>query len=143
MIELAADGYDALLDHAEAGAPEEVCGVLGGTYGEDRSRVETVHPAENAAATPRSAYGIAPEEQLALMEAIEDAGREVVGFYHSHPAGPFEPSRTDAAQATWPGRSYVIAVLDAGHPYVGSWRWTGEEFAGERLAVRPGPAARR
>jgi proteasome lid subunit RPN8/RPN11 len=74
---------------------------------------------------------------------------EVVGFYHSHPAGPDGPSATDRAQARWPDHVYVIVSLggaeraaspeaDDGPPEatatVGAWLWTGETFA--RLTVR-------
>jgi proteasome lid subunit RPN8/RPN11 len=133
---------DELLAHAREGAPEEVCGILAGVrdHGENptESRVETHHPAENVAGTPRTRYEIDPREQLALMEQIEEEGREVVGFYHSHPHGPAGPSPTDAAQATWPNRSYVIVALDADNgesPSLGSWRWTGEEFVAESVRV--------
>lgn len=136
MLVLSRTAYDGIVDHALAGAPEEVCGVLGGDHGSEESRADRGRRAENAAAHPRTAYAIDPEEQLALMEGVEDAGREVVGFYHSHPAGPPEPSETDVARATWPGYSYVVVVLDGTHPYVGSWRWTGEEFRQEIVRVR-------
>jgi proteasome lid subunit RPN8/RPN11 len=138
---------DELLSHAREGAPEEVCGILAGTNGDGETAgsgarwpsrcVETHHPAANVAGTPRTRYEIDPREQLELMERIEDAGREVVGFYHSHPQGPAEPSATDAAQATWPGRSYVIASLDGGDAAasVGSWRWTGERFIAEEVRI--------
>jgi proteasome lid subunit RPN8/RPN11 len=137
---------DEIVAHASEGAPEEVCGVLAGARGtEERQveesssevrRVEAHHPAGNAAETPQTRYEIDPREQLELLEAVEAAGREVVGFYHSHPRGPAQPSATDAAQATWPDRSYVIVALDGGdEASVSSWRWTGEAFEGEVVRV--------
>ena len=136
---------DGILAHARAGAPAEVCGILAGVRrsgdGTTESRVETHHPAENVAETPRTRYAIDPREQLELMEQIEDAGREVVGFYHSHPSGPARPSATDAARATWPDRSYVIVSFGAGDgeaesdASVGAWHWTGEEFVAETVRV--------
>ncbi|MFB6359813.1 MAG: desampylase [Halobacteriales archaeon] len=136
MIELPRSMYDGLIAHAEAGAPDEVCGVLGGEYGDDRSVVQSYHRAANAAETPRTEYAIDPEEQLELIDAIEDEGQAVTGFYHSHPAGPPGPSRTDAARATWPGLSYVIVVLDGEQPYIGSWRWNDEHELFEQEIVR-------
>ena len=135
MLTVTQEVYDAVVDHALRGAPEEVCGVLGGEYAEER-HASVVRQAENAAADPTVTYRIGPEEQFELMEEIEDAGQEVVGFYHSHPAGPPQPSATDEAQATWPGYSYLIVVLAGDHPYVGSWEWTGEELEREPLALR-------
>ena len=127
---------DAVLEHAREGRPEEVVGVLAGERGEDRSVVERRYPAENAAATPETRYEIAPAEELELLERADEAGLDVVGFYHSHPRGPPAPSETDARLAAWPGRSYVVVSLAGETPTVGSWRWTGEGFERESLEVR-------
>jgi proteasome lid subunit RPN8/RPN11 len=128
-----------MVEHARAGAPDEVCGVLGGNRGEgeEPSTVRRALRATNAAETPRTRYALDPAEQLTRMQEIEDAGESVVGFYHSHPRGPPEPSGVDEARATWPGYSYVIVVLDGpdSEPFVGSWRWTGERFTPERVAL--------
>jgi proteasome lid subunit RPN8/RPN11 len=134
MLRMAREVYDATVDHAREGVPAEVCGVLGGNRGAT-SHARTVHRAENVASDPRIEYRIDPTEQLALMEEVEAAGEDVVGFYHSHPRGPAEPSPTDRRRATWTDRSYVIVVLDGTHPYVGSWRWTGEDFEREAVAL--------
>ncbi|AEH38068.1 desampylase [Halopiger xanaduensis] len=118
---------DAVLERARDGRPHEICGVFGGDFDPQRSRVRSQYPAENAAETPRTRYRINPEEQLAIFERLEARGEEIVGFYHSHPRGPPRPSATDAAQATWPDRSYLIVSLE---PFaVGSWRWRSEESA--------------
>ena len=133
----------AVVDHAREGAPEEVVGVLAGRRGSDVSTVERALRARNAADAPRSRYEIAPDEQLALLERIEASGSDVVGFYHSHPRGPAEPSDVDAGRAAWPGHSYLIVSLagepgdePADGPTVGSWRWTGERFREEAVEPR-------
>jgi proteasome lid subunit RPN8/RPN11 len=141
---LSAGLREAIVEHALEGAPEEVVGVLAGersagaseatTETGERSVAERRYPAENAAATPETRYEIAPADELALLERAEDAGLDVVGFYHSHPRGPLAPSETDARLAAWPGRSYVIVSL-ADDPELGSWRWTGEAFEREPLVV--------
>lgn len=136
MIELPRVIYDELVYRAYDGEVREICGILGGQYRPDRTVVDVVHPAENVAETPEIRYRIDPEEQLRLTEDIEGAGLDVAGFYHSHPAGPAQPSATDAARATWPDLSYVIVSLD-GYPYVGSWRWRADDetFEQERVAI--------
>lgn len=136
MIVIPGSVYDEVIDHAEAGAPNEVCGILGGEPGDEVSRVTSAHRAGNAAADPRYEYAIDPEEQYRLIQSIEAAGDEPTGFYHSHPAGPPSPSETDAERATWPGLSYVIVVLDNRHPFVGSWRWNGAAERFEQEIVR-------
>lgn len=129
-LELPEDVQLSILEHARARVPEEVVGVLSGTRGDDTSRVRSVHRAENAADAPRSRYEIEPAAELALLERIDRAGEDVVGFYHSHPRGPLEPSDVDVERAAWPGHSYVIVVPPAD---LASWRWTGEQFDRERI----------
>ncbi len=136
MIELERSIYDGMIDHARAVAPKEACGILAGHVEEDRARVTSRHPTENVAEQPRAEYLIDPEQQLALFERIEAAGKSIVGFYHSHPRGPTAPSETDREHAAWPGKSYVIVAMD-GEPFVGSWRWraTAERFEAEPVQV--------
>lgn len=136
MIAVPRHVYDELIRHATEGTPEEVCGVLGGEYGDDETTVESAHRASNVADAPRTEYYIDPAEQLELVETIEDSGQDVAGFYHSHPAGPPGPSETDAERATWPGLSYLIVVLSGDFPYVGSWRWNDGDEAFEQEVVR-------
>lgn len=133
-LELPGPVRGSMIEHARDGHPEEVVGALAGTHG-DTSTVERRYRAGNAADTPETRYEIAPDEELELLERIDDDGYDVVGFYHSHPRGPLEPSGTDARLAAWGGYSYVIVSLAADPPRVGSWRWRGDGF--EREPVRP------
>ncbi|USZ73394.1 M67 family metallopeptidase [Natronosalvus halobius] len=132
----------AVLGDARASVPEECCGVLGGEFGPDTSRVRSHYPARNVADEPRTRYRIDPEEQLEIFERLEARGEGIVGFYHSHPRGPSGPSATDVEAAAWPDRSYVIASLEGSggndDAAVRSWRWrdaSGEDgqFVRERL----------
>ena len=134
VLRLTRDAYDDIVSHGQEGGDEEVCGVLAGAYGESASAVRETRRATNVADRARLRYEMDSEEQFALIEQVEDDGLEVVGFYHSHPTGPPRPSETDAEGATWPGYSYVICALE-GYPYLGSWRWTGETFERETVAL--------
>ncbi|WP_458185027.1 desampylase [Haladaptatus sp. NG-WS-4] len=137
MLVLSREVYDTLVSHARRGRPAEVCGILAGSRDDGTDsprvtgRVDDVYRTENVAESPETTYELDPEEQLALMEEIEASGRDVVGFYHSHPSGPDTPSETDVADATWDGYSYVIVSLNGSYPFVGSWRFTGETFEPE------------
>jgi proteasome lid subunit RPN8/RPN11 len=140
---LAASVRDDLVEHAREGAtetpPVEVCGVLAGerdANGERRAIGARRVP--NVADRPTVAYELEPAAALAAIDAIEDAGREVLGFYHSHPGGPPRPSDADRAQAAWPGYCYLVVSPsdpDAAEPdsSIGAWLWTGEAF--ERLSI--------
>lgn len=136
MLAVRRDAYDAVVSHAFDGRPEEVCGVLGGEFGERESAVSAVERAANVAPAPAYEYAIEPAEQLAVMDDLEARGLDVVGFYHSHPEGPAGPSATDTDRATWLDRSYVIVDLAGDHPVVGAWRWDGDRFVREVLTIR-------
>jgi proteasome lid subunit RPN8/RPN11 len=137
---LARDAYDEVVYQGYDGGDEEVCGVLAGEYGDHESVVYETYRVENVAETPQIRYAMDPEEQLAVTETAEAAGHDVVGFYHSHPAGPVHPSETDAERATWPGYSYAICAFD-GYPYLGSWRWRGDAFERETVELIDGEAS--
>jgi proteasome lid subunit RPN8/RPN11 len=88
---------DEILQHVAAGGGLEVSGILAGK----RERVERVFPIRNAHADPERRYQMDPREQLHAYRAIEDAGMDVVAYYHSHPDfAKGELSATDLAQAT-------------------------------------------
>lgn len=98
--------------HAREGVPEEVCGILAGRREGDDHVVHEAFPVRNAHPRPREAYQLDAQEQLEATLRIEDElGLEVLGFYHSHPAGPARLSATDIAQANWPGASYLLVHL--------------------------------
>lgn len=125
--------YRAVREHAKAGVPEEVVGVLAGSYDAAHSRVTRAYRAKNAAEEPTTRYSIAPDEELELLERIDEAGLECVGFYHSHPRGPSTPSETDARLAAWEGYSHVIVSVASGAGELGSWRWDGSQFSPEDI----------
>jgi proteasome lid subunit RPN8/RPN11 len=134
MVTFESEAYEEIIQHAREGKPHEICGVLGGERHEDEARVEFTRRVENVSETPRVNYLMEPEDQLEAIDDVEDRG-EVIGFYHSHPEGPEEPSETDAARANWPDHSYVIVSLGPDEPFVGSWIWTGERFEEEEVVV--------
>lgn len=143
---LPADVRATVLDHAREGLPREVCGVLAGRRGDSdgetdedrRDRVERAIRTRNAAADPRRAYEIEPVELHGVLTDVEDAGLDVVGFYHSHPTGAAAPSPTDRAAATWDDHLYVVVAPADGAGGAGgaggtvrAWRWSGDSFAEE------------
>jgi proteasome lid subunit RPN8/RPN11 len=101
---------DEMIEHARDDAPNECCGLVGGTP----DLAQSIHRAENAEASPFR-YSIAPREQLELMNRIEQDGQEVAGIYHSHTRTPAFPSQTDINLASgWPDAVYFIVSLE--HP---------------------------
>ncbi|OVE85227.1 hypothetical protein B2G88_11120 [Natronolimnobius baerhuensis] len=136
VLVIPTDVREAILERARDGSPAEICGILGGEFTPDESRVCSQYPAENVADSPRTRYRIDPEEQLEVFERLEGRGEQIVGFYHTHPRGPDRPSETDARQATWPDRSYLIISLEP--PAVRSWRWRAGDGRDESPASTGG-----
>lgn len=92
----------------------------------DPTIVTDLRRVENVASNPRDRYELDAGEQATAMREMEARGESVVGFYHSHPRGPPEPSATDARLAAWPGYCYCVVSLP--DESVTAWRWTGEAF---------------
>lgn len=127
---------EQMLGHARQGKPLEVCGVLAGRRSAD-GEIEVVHafPVPNVHPNPVKEYFLDPKEQLALTLRVEDElGLEVVGFYHSHPAGPPRFSATDVAKATWENTAYFLVWLAPEEGYgCGLWRGPERGFVTETL----------
>ncbi|HNZ01745.1 MAG TPA: M67 family metallopeptidase [Anaerolineaceae bacterium] len=87
--------------------PEEACGLLGGR----QNRAEIVLPVTNSLHSS-TRFFLDPEEMIAAILQLESRGMDVVGIYHSHPAGPAVPSETDLRETTW--REAVILIWSPG-----------------------------
>jgi len=118
---------DRLLTEAVRAAPEECCGLLLG-HG---SLIEEARPAANVAADPLRRFEIDPQALVDAHRAERNGGPQVLGYYHSHPASPAEPSATDRAQAAHDGSVWAIA----GEGGVTFWRDGEAEFVPLSYAV--------
>jgi proteasome lid subunit RPN8/RPN11 len=107
---------DEIRRHGEADYPHECCGLLIGSFGGDGRKVtEEIFPISNAReeAAKRNRFLIAPEDLLRGEKHARKLGRDVVGFYHSHPDHPAVPSQFDLDHA-WPVYSYIIVSVKEG-----------------------------
>ena len=98
-----------LLRHADAAGARECCGLLVGAASAEERRVVLAVPAQNQAARPESEFLLDPVPLLQALRAERGGGPAVLGVYHSHPAGPSAPSRTDEREM-WLRWSYVIVA---------------------------------
>jgi proteasome lid subunit RPN8/RPN11 len=112
----------AITRHAQAGWPEEVCGLVAG-----RGGVATAaYPGRNISPTPAVTYEL-DHDTLARVFDLEDAGLELAAIYHSHPHGPETPSPTDIAHAFYPDSVYLIVSLATPEfPVIRGFRITDE-----------------
>ena len=93
-LTLTKEQLEEMIAHVDSLAPLEACGLLAGK----NSRVEKILPVTNQARSEVK-YTMDPIEQLHAFEWIESSGLELLGIFHSHPAGPETLSPTDIAQA--------------------------------------------
>ena len=125
MIHLAADAFATILAHGEVDYPHEACGLLVGIDEPDGARrVGAARGLANVreAEARHHRFLIAPEDLMREERRVRGEGREIVGFYHSHPDHPAVPSRYDLEHA-WPFYSYVVIAVRAGKAAEAqSWR---------------------
>lgn len=95
---------EALLAEARAGWPRECCGLL---FGSDAAIVGH-RPAANVHPAPETHFEIDPQALIDAHRAARNGGPQVVGYYHSHPSGPPEPSATDRVRAAHDGMIWAI-----------------------------------
>jgi proteasome lid subunit RPN8/RPN11 len=99
MNELKVHYADWLLmeQHVASEQPYEACGLLGG-----RSHtVKKVIPVDNISPSPVR-FHMHPGQQVQALFELEDAELDLLGIYHSHPAGYTEPSKVDIAEWRYP-----------------------------------------
>ncbi len=131
-MRMSQEHVDEILAHAREGEPREVCGILAGRQG----TVQRVWRGRNIAPEPLVRYELDPQQQLDIMQAIEAAGEEMVGIYHSHPRSAAYPSRTDQALAYYPDSVYVIVSLaDPALPAVHAYRLLDGKIEREELII--------
>jgi len=109
---------DAIAAHARSGYPHEICGVLVGTARDGVVRVARAVPVTNRETErPAVRYQIAPEDLIRIQREAREQGREILGYYHSHPDHPARPSETDrriAAEGLSDGVIHVVVGVERG-----------------------------
>jgi proteasome lid subunit RPN8/RPN11 len=102
--------------HCEEQYPHEACGALiGDGDGENEPwQVEEIRLASNMHdGDHKRRYLIPPDFQAQVEKYARETGRDVVGFYHSHPDHSADPSEYDRTHA-WAGYLYVICSVREG-----------------------------
>lgn len=124
--------HNAIVAHARAGKPEEICGIV---RGRGLDAIEAI-PARNIAAERTENYTVDPQTLL-LQFDFEDAGDAMMGIYHSHPASVAYPSATDAWNAHYPESVYLICSLeDDAAPVLRAWWLVAQTIAPQWETLR-------
>lgn len=103
-----------MIAHADKNAPLEACGLLAGLDAKVEAVIEVTNQAQSAVR-----FVMDPIEQLKSFDWIDSNHLDLVGIFHSHPAGPETPSPTDVAESAY---AVVHIILSRKN---GSWMARG------------------
>jgi desampylase len=123
-VGMRAPALDSAVAHAREAAPNECCGLL---LGHDDEVVEAAR-SRNIADDPANRFLIDPADHFAALRMARERGLEVVGFYHSHPRSPAEPSARDLAEFSYPDHLYLIVGLRGDPAEISLFRFDGGNF---------------
>src|SRR3569623_348653 len=73
-------------------------------------RINEARPCANVHSTPQTHFEIDPRALIDAPRAARAGGPALIGFYHSRPRGPREPSATDRAHAARDGKVWAIVA---------------------------------
>lgn len=120
--------WDSMCAHVESCRPLEACGLLAGT-GEVVAKVLLMMNQ----ARSRTIFRMDPVEQIRAFRWLEVNGLDLVGIYHSHPAGLESrnsrsngPSATDIAEATYPAVNVIWTRPEGAWQARGYWIENGQ-----------------
>jgi proteasome lid subunit RPN8/RPN11 len=123
-VVLSRQAHDDIVAHARETAPAECCGLLVGIGETIADAVRT----KNVDVNPNR-FEIDAGDHIRARRAARALGREVLGFYHSHPHSDATPSSSDRAEAYYPDHLYLIVGLRGEPAEVRLYRLEADGFA--------------
>jgi len=149
-----------IVRQAEVGYPEEICGIVIGKRGSPETyRVRPVrnianqerqHDTSGIERDARTAYRMDDREVLRVLREADEAGWDVVTFYHSHPDHDAYFSAMDRDRALrvdreplWPGANYLVVAVRGGRAREAryfAWDDGGKDFVAVEASL---PASER
>lgn len=135
-LRIRADLVEQIHRHAAETYPLECCGALLGRDDTEAREVLALLPLPNRQQeSPRNRFVVSAEDVRAAERAALQQGLELVGWYHSHPDHPAQPSAFDREHA-WPWYSYVIVSSGSrAKPELTCWRLADDRSRFEPEAV--------
>lgn len=136
MLQLTKDQFARIVAQGLEGKPLEICGLLAGRKNGEDTVVEEVYGVESDDKA-ETTYSMNPRDYMRAERMAREAGWELVGIYHTHPATQPYPSPTDVRQAHWgdtddltfPGYAYLIVSLrEPENPEARSFKISGRRI---------------
>ena len=113
--------WQEMLHYVDRHIPLEACGLLAGTD----NQVKKVIGVRNQAQSPVR-FVMDPYEQLKAFDWIESNGLDLLGIFHSHPAGPETASATDIVEAAYEVIHLIWSRMEDRWQARGFWIENGE-----------------
>jgi len=135
VVQVLRSVYNAMIAHVLQTPTFESCGLLSGSG----DTVTRLFQANNIAENRATRYEAEPLDVRRILEAIDDAGEEHLGIYHSHPNSPAYPSATDRRLAAYDVRYVVISLKDRQRPDVRAFQICKAHPSDEDAIVREEP----
>ena len=108
------DALESIRSHGAEGFPYEICGLLIGKPAQGLiTEVRRVHNLEQQ--NPEVRYLIDDKEDMRIRKELYRTDLDVLGYYHSHPNHPAQPSIFDT-ERSWESYVYVIVSVLDGRP---------------------------
>ena len=141
MLKLTGEIEEKIRQAGAEAYPNECCGILFGSEENGVHTVKTLKSIDNARESGEQYHRflITAEDMMAAELEARKRKLEIVGFYHSHPDHPAQPSDYDRDHAL-PFYSYIILRVAQGRPeLMTSWRLqlSREAFDREELEIEP------
>lgn len=118
---------DEIKRHGEETYPHECCGFLLGSHEDGVNRLGGLYRAINEwqdgdmpelpdgrRESRANRYLITPEQWKRADAHAREQGLGIIGYYHSHPDHPAQPSGFDLDHSCWPTESYIIVSIQDG-----------------------------
>lgn len=123
--------------------PEECCGIIFGKLEDGKKKLaEIIEPVVNSFESSETyhRFMITPEIMMKAELKARKNGKDIVGFYHSHPNQPSVPSEYDTFHAL-PIYSYIItSVVEGKAKDMKSWELMNDnrklKFYPEKIIIQ-------
>jgi len=113
-VKIRQDALEKIRSHGAEGFPYEICGLLIGRPSENL--ITEVRPVRNVEMqNPEVRYLIDDKEDMRIRKELYKSDLDVLGYYHSRPNHPAQPSIFDT-ERSWESYVYVIVSVQDGRP---------------------------
>lgn len=113
--------YEAMAAHCRQELPDEACGLIGGVRRGNEMYAKKIYRMTNVE-SDRAHFSMEPAEQFAAARDMRADGTELLGSFHSHPAGPAALSEEDVRRAYDTDILYLVLSLADDKPELKAFR---------------------